>query len=403
MTRNGKKNRADKKADENEVKKDSQEGVLSQWGCPWGDAYVGTEVEVRGHILGRHFSKAPSGPTILKEPASPDPDENIAIPRRTFESLYEKAVGATPKPASGGGLSFDDSLLTEPVPSALAIQQEAAKSAQLERVRLSAERDAMKAQADIERMSSGSSEVDALRRELDSMKEQMRLKDQQMFQQQMRAEQSAFQAQITGGLTRIETAIAQRQNGHSTDVIGQSIALANAINGQRQDPIQTGLMIADRLAAAQVGAPPTELAAKYALTAEKMKADNALAMQREAQQARTQERLFELGTHAVDTVAAPFVQGAGANRAAAPVPSDPAAQVKSLDDLIARASAARELVLAKLQAAGPPGADPIAAAQQAVAVQDPIAASVARSVQFPPSPSPSGGGTGFGTIIRGSR
>ncbi len=327
------------------------------WLCPYCGYAGNSAPALRGHLAGAH-----SRGRTVKESGSPE---------------------------------TGDPLVDGPIPSSLGLLKEEAQAAILTRQKTNAELGIAKAEQELSRFSGGGrdNEVDSLRRE----NEQLR---QTNFQQSVDMKINVMTATINDKLRGIESAVqqvgqARKENGSPHSTIVDSIALANAIAGQKQDPLSVLQFFLERgIVASPTGAPQSELGAKYAFNIEKLRADNALAAQREAQQAESQKELFKLGQHAVDVIGDPLSKGIantfgkpGQATAAAP-PMDPAAQVASLDQLIARAQEARANVVAKMEAAGTPipgGTDPIATAQQVASVPEGqvISNAIARSMQAP--------------------
>ncbi len=389
MPRNVKTSKADKKADGKELKKDVQEGVLSQYGCPWADGYVGTEDQVRGHILGEHFKERPRGSGTVKEPASPDPDENVTLPKSTFIVMYEKAVGTGPKSDAANPIAVDESLLTQPVPSALAIQQESARSAQLERVRVQAERDALKAQADIEKMSSGGSDaqIEALRREVEQLR-------QEKFQMGVDLRINALQNATNAQLMEIKNLLTQKRENGSHNSINDEVTralIAKALGGG--DDLEKGLRAISLAKDLASGQPTSELAIRGQLSLEKMRLDSQLERDKAERESSTVSKLMSLGEKATNTVTK-VIGEAITNRS----PGQPVApiatasltreqQVEQLDLLAERVVVARQKLLDEIGAVqpaqAPMGPDPLANQAQTMLAQDPIQRGIMDSMSGP--------------------
>ena|SRR5437870_837330 len=362
MPKNGKNGKDPKNDAEKDRLKEVQEGTPARTRCPFGDAYEGTEPEVRGHILGSHFSKSPSAvlPTAppAAAPGAPDLTDKVEVRRDTFDQILRKAAGVGPEAA------FMDPAMAETIPDVNTLQKEDTRRAYNEATRLKYEKQALKEAAEIERISGGDVQLASMQREIEALKEANRLKDQEMFRAQMRSEQQVFMTNVNTSLARIEAAVNNGKSNNGNSQVAEILAVAHELR-----PVSELTLIKQAQDAGIVGrldgAPTSELAARAQLALEKQRQEATARERKELRDAGTGDRLVQLANKAVEVIAEPISRAVGesiktaALRPAVQGQPQPAqgppptreqrlAQLQQITHLIGEATAARQKIEADL-------------------------------------------------------
>src|SRR5207249_1240108 len=122
-----------------------------------------------------------------------------------------------------------------------------------------------------------------LRQRIDTLERQLLQAQQDAKFQTMQTQMASMFNDMKNEMAALRQAV-QTPNGHApvTNPIQDAIALSNSIVASRDSPLQVGLSLADRLAAAREGTPSTELGARYALA--KLEKEETMSIERTKQE-----------------------------------------------------------------------------------------------------------------------